>query len=892
MKKLILLLIFIVFAGIAFGQTATAKIGDYTEYPGPVVIPVEITNFINIGAISINFQYDPAVLTFTGFQNVAFTGMLANSFMENGIQQVGITWSDDPNPPGVTVADGSLIELLFTYTSGTSNLSFIENRCEVVNGDLDPITVLYMNGSISPKGYARVTIPDVSADPNSTVNVPLNFDFSAILDGVSSFTFVIDFDPEVLSYQSFGNLNNVFTGVVADVVSPSRISFTWTNSGSVGIRIAGKLLDMSFGYGNGNTPFYFVEDLSTTGDNSGLDVNAIYTAGTLSQNALTIAKVEAGTQTLSTLNTPVDVPITVDFSGISSGVSSFDFVIDFDANVLQYQSIISAAQPLPHPQVADIVVDVISSSRISVSWLNPGATGSLLKGKLLDVRFNFSGGNSDIAFVTASCDMGDNNNLDVTAAFTDGWVHQDANTIVHVIAGTLIRSAGTVADVPFTVTNFNNIGSFDLLVDFDPLSLAFVSIVNLNAGIDPGNFLYNLTGSGQLGINWANSSPVNLADNTKLFDVRFNFTGGTSGINFAPAGCEIGDNNANTRYAEYTNGSVSENLPLEIAVKVGDVLAQPGTVEVPVIANGFLNLGAFDFAISYDVTKLTFTGVDNAIPALDAVGELLTNQVGNQVFLAWNIDPEASIGLNVDDGGSLFTLNFTYLGGESDLDFDQNSSTVYDFSLEQLDASLLSGSVKGGIDVELTVFLEGLYNSGTGLMNKAQDNTGTGPLGKFPGNIADTITVELHLATNYAAATVYTIYGVELLTDGTASFSIPSGYYDEYYITIKHRNHIETVSTVKSFASTSIGYNFTTSAAQAYGSNQKMLAAGVYGIYAGDVDQNGVVNNTDRSIVDPSIYGFADGYIVTDVDGNGIVNVSDRAKVDPNIYNLVEKKTP
>jgi hypothetical protein len=91
---------------------------------------------------------------------------------------------------------------------------------------------------------------------------------------------------------------------------------------------------------------------------------------------------------------------------------------------------------------------------------------------------------------------------------------------------------------------------------------------------------------------------------------------------------------------------------------------------------------------------------------------------------------------------------------------------------------------------------------------------------------------------------------------------------------------------VKSFASTSIGYDFTTSAAQAYGSNQKLLSNGKYGICGGDVyrDTNpGIVNFYDYSDVLDNVRAGAYGYLKTDVNGDGIVNFFDLSLVIDNV---------
>lgn len=892
MKKIFTLIILIpMMAANAYAQSATAGIGDYQEEPGSVQIPVEVTGFTDLGAISIYFEYDPAVLTYTGYSDPALSGMLANAFNLNGVQQVGISWSGS-GMPGSDVPDGNLITINFEYITGSCNLSFLESNCEIADYEGNLIPTLYMDGSISPVNYAHIALPDVTETPNTSINVPMDVDFSEITDGVSSFNFVIDFDPGALDYTSITNV--ALTNVTVQEVSASRISIGWLNPDETGSSLNGKLLDITFAYGIGDSDLTFVEALSAVGDNNGLDVNADYTSGSVTQDPATIALVTIA-QREETPGTQIEIPVDVIFLGVPDGISSFTLVIDFDETVVQYLGINDAA-------LTPIDIDIISASRVAFSWLNEGTTGSNHKGKLLDLEFDFTGGYSDLTFDTELCEMGDNNALDVNATYTDGWVTQDPETIVQVIAGTLDEvTAGTTVEVPVTVQNFSNIGSFNLYILFDPAVLSSAAVINLNGDINPNDLIYNVINNNKLGINWNGQEvALNLADDEKLFDLQFSFASGESDLQFVTGECEISDINVNTLYSEYTDGLVSEFAPLDISVAAAEVLAQPGDVEVPVTAQSFDNIGAFDFVISFDDTKLTFNSLINQLAVLNSDGDLQYNLSGNQIFIGWNLDASATSGLDIDDDEKLFDLSFNYLGGESDVAFEQESCEVSDFDLQVLDVSYQSGSVRGGIQVDLTLFLEGLYNTGTGEMNKAKDYDAdlSQTVDMYDGNIADLIDVELHASGNYGTP-VYTAENVELMQDGTASFDIPADYSGEYYVTVKHRNHLETVSANPvSFANLEVSYDFTSAETQAYGNaiqNELMieLEPGRWGIWAGDVFVDREVNFFDiSSVLDVLRSENNNGYIVTDINGDGSVNFFDLSKAIDNQRLGVSSTTP
>jgi hypothetical protein len=189
--------------------------------------------------------------------------------------------------------------------------------------------------------------------------------------------------------------------------------------------------------------------------------------------------------------------------------------------------------------------------------------------------------------------------------------------------------------------------------------------------------------------------------------------------------------------------------------------------------------------------------------------------------------------------------------------------------------------------LDLKLYLEGLYPGG-GLMNKAQDEFGD----HFTGDIADLITIELHDAANYLNI-LYTATNVELHQYGQSTVSgIPYFLSGSYYVTVKHRNSIETTTANPlSFAGSVVNYDFTTAASQAYGSNQK-FKVDAYVIYGGDVNLDGLVDSSDMIAIDNDASTFSVGYISTDVNGDGLVDSGDMILVDNNANNFIGALLP
>ena len=118
---------------------------------------------------------------------------------------------------------------------------------------------------------------------------------------------------------------------------------------------------------------------------------------------------------------------------------------------------------------------------------------------------------------------------------------------------------------------------------------------------------------------------------------------------------------------------------------------------------------------------------------------------------------------------------------------------------------------------------------------------------------------------------------------------------NSYYIVIRHRNSIETWSSVwvPSYHDT-ITYDFTSAANKAFGSNMVQVDASpsVFAIYSGDVNQDGTIDGSDLSLIDNDISSFSSGYLLTDLNGDQFVDASDAALADNNAYRFISVMRP
>ena len=193
------------------------------------------------------------------------------------------------------------------------------------------------------------------------------------------------------------------------------------------------------------------------------------------------------------------------------------------------------------------------------------------------------------------------------------------------------------------------------------------------------------------------------------------------------------------------------------------------------------------------------------------------------------------------------------------------------------------------------VFLEGPYNDSQmnttlnddGYIPKSQpynvgpwNYSGSESVYNIPKNIVDWVLVELRTSTSsYSTVARQAAFlrsdGSITALDGVTPLTFSNNLTGTYYVVVKHRNHLAVMSShFVQLINSSIKYDFTASEDKALGQNSMVeLGNGLYGMYGGDTNGDGVIDNKD--VVDVSQKLFSSGYWDEDSDMNSPVNVLD-----------------
>jgi hypothetical protein len=179
---------------------------------------------------------------------------------------------------------------------------------------------------------------------------------------------------------------------------------------------------------------------------------------------------------------------------------------------------------------------------------------------------------------------------------------------------------------------------------------------------------------------------------------------------------------------------------------------------------------------------------------------------------------------------------------------------------------------------------------------------GTEAVASIPAGVVDWVLVELRPGT--ASSTKVATRAAFIKSNGSVVdldavspvrfAGVPAG---NYYIVVRHRNHLAIMSaTPRALSGSSSLYDFTTAQSQAYGASpMKGLGTGntaPFGLYAGDANADGQITSTDFNVFNPKFTLAATGYQASDWNLDGQVTSTDFNLFNPNFTSARSTQVP
>ena len=237
--------------------------------------------------------------------------------------------------------------------------------------------------------------------------------------------------------------------------------------------------------------------------------------------------------------------------------------------------------------------------------------------------------------------------------------------------------------------------------------------------------------------------------------------------------------------------------------------------------------------------------------------------------------------------------------------YNSTNTATHQLTANSLTSFSTFTATRGGFDASLTAFMEGPYNSGTGMMNTTLKTSGLIPLFQpyntapwnysgpesvvsIPNDVVDWVLIEYRQADVAANATSSTIMkrraaflkndGTIVETDGISPVRVyNSSITSNLFPVILHRNHLAIMANnaVTKDGTGKYTYNFSSGTDQIYGSGKKQLGS-LWGMITADANGDGTIQTSDKTMWVSQFN--QDGYLGADFNLDGTVQTSDKTK--------------
>jgi len=787
-----------------------------------------------------------------------------------------------------------------------------------------------------------------------TVTVPLNMnDFTGANGDLGAISLYVQYDSDLLTYTGFSNLNSAFSGINVNYSQPTHeLRIIWYGS-AAGITINGKLLDLNFTYSGGfSTDMVFTDECEINKFNFN-PIAATYENGSVSNspniNTYTGA-VGSWPQTAEvgeTISLPILIQGNTDLNPEAySAVNSITLKIAFDKQKLTYHGVTNNTYGF---SVAE------NNGVLNLQWSSVTPRDFRTFAPLMFLNFTYNGGGIALlefkpgSMVTSGYFVENtyfiNGNIQLHPAAPGTGSLNIAKTC----------TTENTANIPVTYAGdpIANVGALTLNFNYDNTKLTYAGytanqLTGWLVSHTAGHLTFiNTSATGQT-INAG--SLVTLKFNYTSGKADIAFEAGTSllntGFTYIPLILNDGYVSLTPEITDQPDAqTVNYGAPATFSITATNAISYQWQELVSGVWTDITNGGIYSGATTNTLTISAATGNMNTyqykciVQPCDITSDAATLTY-NDAVITDQPDPQT---VNLGASAS-FNLTATGFSGFQWQEYNGStwtpitdggiysgattntltiSSVVAAMNDYQYKCVVMPGNVEctaalltvNPLKVAVKAFLQGPYNATTHTMavtlrTKAYfplnqpynvspwNYAGTESVVSVPINVVDWVLVELR--TNTAASTTVAKKACFVKNDGSIvdiygnELTFPGLDIGNYYIVVRHRNHLAIMSaTSQTLSSTSAEYDFTTALNKAYGSNPMLLASdGKALMVGGDVNKNGTARaNGPASVNDMTMIinfcGSSTLYIYSPYDvnldgvarANGPSSVNDVSKI-------------
>ena len=675
-RKLLMLLFILGWSGVLRSQTIITTIGSVTHCPGEIILSVNVTGFTGVGSFSMVLNVNPAIVDYTGFQNLN-PALAAGTFLANEVNgSIYLSWFGGAS---ATISNGSvLVELICNGYSGSSGLNWdtqTPGSCEYTNVNGQILSSSWINGAatihLPPSIGAHPTDKFIYKGSNTTFTVSasganLVYLWQGSTDGATTWTDLVNGGYYSNVTAATLNILNAPVSLSGSLyrckVSGSCLPFAFSNAALLTVTPYINTICQSVTSCPGEIIVQvMVDDFTDVGAFSlALNVNApnlTYTgfqnlnpglsSGTFTSNAsggiIYLSWYGAAGVTL-----PNGVLVELKFTGLpGTGALVWDLQTPGNCEYsaingsILYANWVNGNITIQQPPLISVhpVNKVIATGNntyfsataagtgLTYLWqvsANGGASWfDLINGGHYSNVSNPTMNISDIPLdwngyhyrcrVTGTC---------LPVAYTNPALLTVTPLIITTCKS--VTSCPGEVIVPVTVEDFIGVGAFSMALSYNSSMLAFSGYQNFNATLNGGTFTINAVDN-YIYLSWYSTTAATLTSGANLVELKFAGIPGSAILAWdtqTPGNCEYSDVNGVVIFSNWINGNcIVTQPPVITSHPANKTIFGGGSANFAVSANG---AGLhYQWQISTN-SGSTWTDLTNVAPYSGATGASLT----------------------------------------------------------------------------------------------------------------------------------------------------------------------------------------------------------------------------------------------------------------------------